>query len=710
MSIISTVSSWIGKIIPFRKAPDCQFQKEHVPCDDLRQYLYRLDDLGWPIFPLWHINPDGTCGCGRSKSRRRPCNEGQLGRHPKIKWSQLVNPVGRDFIDTWLNKGSNHLGGWAVNMGPAKICAIDLDLHKPGAAEAWAPIYAQFKDELDAALRFDSARGDGSGHRVFLIPSWLPATTNLSLGTGIEFLCSTRNESGVLVAHNLTLPLSPHRVNGHRSTIGNNVMPQEMSDGLLQFIFDKEQERQAKREQFRGGTGATVPDGYTGAAAYRTHSEDDHRKIIDRARAYVDKIPAAISGQGGSKQTFAVACSLVLGFDLHPADAYPIMVEYSNRCKPEWSEKEIWDKLESAEKKGGQRGYILNRSNRTSLYDIEDLPEWARNIKIDFKESLRQLERDKAAQARANVAKIDLSDLFDPGPHLGGDGAALTPTFPAYMDDPDLPPWEREEDPDPAKRKTIRSLEKYSVPPCHCKVLARNKFSKKMKAFFLACWRWSCPYCAEHLKADWTQHATNTISNHAAAIADGDDQARAEAQIFYIGHVNVSDWKATHQRISRQKADYITICADAATRDVVCTSSFNATCRAVTAAEAAAFASAAIKVLPLCKKPISTSRNWKLPPDEKLKEWQRIGKLPPELTATKTREIIEAHECTDIIEKTYPTRKKCKSIEWKFPEDWQQEHLDNLYEDLCGCEILRDNLNRNRVIVCVESAQSLLDM
>ncbi len=86
-------------------------------------------------------------------------------------------------------------------------------------------------------------------------------------------------------------------------------------------------------------------------------ARDDDR-IIDRARKYVATMDVAIDGQGGSDDAIKVAGALVRGFDLSPEQAYPLFVEYSDRCQPPWSEREIWHKLKSADAKAGERGYL----------------------------------------------------------------------------------------------------------------------------------------------------------------------------------------------------------------------------------------------------------------------------------------------------------------------------------------------------------------
>ena len=70
--------------------------------------------------------------------------------------------------------------------------------------------------------------------------------------------------------------------------------------------------------------------------------------LSDRAARYVARMPAAVSGQGGHRATFAVAVALVHGFALGEAEAWEILCAYNARCSPPWSERELRHKLASA--------------------------------------------------------------------------------------------------------------------------------------------------------------------------------------------------------------------------------------------------------------------------------------------------------------------------------------------------------------------------
>lgn len=88
----------------------------------------------------------------------------------------------------------------------------------------------------------------------------------------------------------------------------------------------------------------------------------DQQRTLERARKYIAKMPPAISGQRGHDATFAAACVLVVDFALSVGEAYPLLVEYSERCEPPWTDQELLHKLKSANEKPGERGRLLHAS------------------------------------------------------------------------------------------------------------------------------------------------------------------------------------------------------------------------------------------------------------------------------------------------------------------------------------------------------------
>ena len=67
----------------------------------------------------------------------------------------------------------------------------------------------------------------------------------------------------------------------------------------------------------------------------------------EQARAYVASQPPAVSGCKGHNNTFRVACYLI-GFGLSDPDALELLREFSARCQPPWTEKELRHKIKDA--------------------------------------------------------------------------------------------------------------------------------------------------------------------------------------------------------------------------------------------------------------------------------------------------------------------------------------------------------------------------
>jgi hypothetical protein len=85
-------------------------------------------------------------------------------------------------------------------------------------------------------------------------------------------------------------------------------------------------------------------------AAYPLHTDLSHR--LDRCRRYVDAMDPAIAGANGHAQCFRVACVVVRGFGIPDDHALEILSEYSGRCSPAWSRRELVHKIRQAARRG----------------------------------------------------------------------------------------------------------------------------------------------------------------------------------------------------------------------------------------------------------------------------------------------------------------------------------------------------------------------
>lgn len=72
--------------------------------------------------------------------------------------------------------------------------------------------------------------------------------------------------------------------------------------------------------------------------------------VLAQARAWMREEEPAVSGEGGHPRCFAVACGLVRDWGLSREEAASLLAEYSDRCDPPWSERELEHKLDGAER------------------------------------------------------------------------------------------------------------------------------------------------------------------------------------------------------------------------------------------------------------------------------------------------------------------------------------------------------------------------
>jgi len=94
----------------------------------------------------------------------------------------------------------------------------------------------------------------------------------------------------------------------------------------------------------------------------RQRTEPD---TVARARAYLAKIPGAVSGSGGHGQTYHAAMELVEGFGLDQETALALLREWNQTCVPPWTEPELAHKINSAAKNAKDTGRLLNAGRQT---------------------------------------------------------------------------------------------------------------------------------------------------------------------------------------------------------------------------------------------------------------------------------------------------------------------------------------------------------
>lgn len=131
----------------------------------------------------------------------------------------------------------------------------------------------------------------------------------------------------------------------------------------------------------------------------RTHG--DPGDVERRALAYLERLPGAVSGQGGHSATYTAAVALVHGFGIGPERALKILLQdYNPRCQPPWTEKELAHKVEDAATKPHERPYRW-------LMDAERPREV--HAQVDISQIV-------AACARDSPLEQPVEEHVDPGP------------------------------------------------------------------------------------------------------------------------------------------------------------------------------------------------------------------------------------------------------------------------------------------------------
>lgn len=135
--------------------------------------------------------------------------------------------------------------------------------------------------------------------------------------------------------------------------------------------------------------------------------------VIERARKYLDRLPASVSGQGGHGACFHAACVLVLGFELNQSEALVLLSEFNHRCQPPWSERELQHKIDSASKQGGERGYLRNA--RQDQWDGIKVPTYASKPDSKPEEAFRITTLQQAAHDYLDALVAGKMDLISTG-------------------------------------------------------------------------------------------------------------------------------------------------------------------------------------------------------------------------------------------------------------------------------------------------------
>lgn len=120
---------------------------------------------------------------------------------------------------------------------------------------------------------------------------------------------------------------------------------------LPDWVLTQISEREEDRKHHQRAASARMED----PAIFNTEEK------LRQCERYMTKVAPAVEGQGGDDHTYKVAC-LGGDFDLSDDEFWPIFARWNDTCRPPWSDKDLRNKLKSAEKnRRNPRGIKLRR-------------------------------------------------------------------------------------------------------------------------------------------------------------------------------------------------------------------------------------------------------------------------------------------------------------------------------------------------------------
>jgi len=261
--------------------------------------------LGWAVMPL-HTPTAGGCSC--SKGLDCP----NAGKHPRtqhgLKDATRDEAVIRQWWDRWPAANIGIVTGAASGL---LVVDLDGDFQMP--------------DAIQNAPRSITAKTSRGRHLYFALPPGMKIGNRAKLhGLPIDI----RADGGYVVA-----PGSRHASGARYEWIDSpdDAQLADLPQELLEWLTPSPPVPPVQAPR--------TPQSFT---------PNGRADIMTRARSYMAKCPPAVQGSNGSGTLMATLRLIRANFPDLDGDQYrTIAREYSDRCQPPWSEKEIDHAIES---------------------------------------------------------------------------------------------------------------------------------------------------------------------------------------------------------------------------------------------------------------------------------------------------------------------------------------------------------------------------
>jgi hypothetical protein len=263
--------------------------------------------LTFSLHPIVELDGARRCGCGDAACKR-------AGKHPAETWKHI--PADRPELVPTASQGVGIATG-----ARSGVFVVDLDVKN--GIDGIAALAKLGEIPPTRAV----ATPSGGFHLYFKHPGFPvrnSAPNSNPLAPGVD----VRGEFGYVVA-----PGSPH-VNGGRYSVAADLPIADAPAWLLSRPeLRRSEDKVAQPAAEIEGRFAKVPREWR----------------IARAKAWLSKEPAAISGDGGSGATMRAIAGVVRGSVLtDPEMVLEAIVEWNARCVPPWEGRELAHKIDQA--------------------------------------------------------------------------------------------------------------------------------------------------------------------------------------------------------------------------------------------------------------------------------------------------------------------------------------------------------------------------
>jgi hypothetical protein len=382
-------------------------------------------------FDLWPIPIFGVLSVGDTGERRCACGNPdcpQAGKHPARKFAYYheredVRPIQRHDLRDWMERYRyHHISkplNWGIHLGRSQLVGIDVD-PRNGGNESLALIESRFG--LLPLTVTDRTETRGL-HFLYQSPvaGVLPNLAKMEVLPGID----VKQLGGYII-----VPPSVHRC-GHPLLWEPNRAPWEIQFApfpqLLVDLVNEWAESRPQAETVQEREQRRAASSYLAAKSSFPHYPTiDLGSKIEQARRYVSSIPGAVMGEDGDKQTYTVACKLIIDFDLPYHAALDIFQDWNQKCSPPWVPGEVNGleyKLDKASRLPGPRGGKL-RENRDAAGYVYTDPRWTGTG--EFADLASVNVDGYATTAPAAGAQPAVVVGSESGPSAGTDGATVT--------------------------------------------------------------------------------------------------------------------------------------------------------------------------------------------------------------------------------------------------------------------------------------------